>query len=82
MQIALVKIDHTLAGGVFDVGIPDVPFLRDGPVKDLGTGWDLSQLKRHCLLEKTKALPNAVSSDASTDGIKGLDERIRLFALL
>ena len=35
MQIRGLKIDDAFAAGIHHVGVPDIPFLRDSPIKHL-----------------------------------------------
>ena len=40
MQIVLLKVDHAAAGGILDVSVADVPFLRDDPIERPCAGRD------------------------------------------
>src|SRR5262245_52867426 len=82
MQIAALKVDNAFTGAVLDVGVPDIPFLRNRPVEHLGAAWDLMQFQGNSPLEQSQALPRTLASDASADWVKRFNEGICLPTLL
>ena len=68
MQVVLPEIDEFLASIVEDIGVPDVPLLRDRPIQDLGTGRDFVYRERDMLLDDPQCFTNPVAGDAPADG--------------
>src|SRR6266436_1726581 len=78
VQIRVPKIDNAIAARVLDVGIPDIPFAWDSPVKHLGSARHLVDLKRNSLSDSTKSLTKPVPRDASADWVEFRGERMDL----
>src|SRR5271165_2109384 len=82
MEVASPEVDHALASRVLNVGVTDVPFLRDRPVEHLGATRDFVQFKRDSALKQAQTLADAIASNASADWIKSLNDGVSLPALL
>src|SRR5689334_6533594 len=80
MQIAGVKVDDPIAGGVLDIGVPDIPLLGNRPAKGLTTGGDFGTFEVDVFGEAAERLTHSVSGDAATDRENGTSERKDLFA--
>ena len=82
VQIALPKVDNAFTDVVLDIGVPNIPFLRNRPVKHLSAAWDLMQFQGNSLLEQSQALPDTLARDASADWVKGFNQSICLPTLM
>ena len=45
MDIVLLEIDQAVASGIIHIGVPYIPFIRNGPVITDGSGGDFMELK-------------------------------------
>jgi hypothetical protein len=81
MQITPLEVNDAFSRIVLDIGVTDVPFLRDRPVEHRGAAPDLVYFQRHCLLKQAQTLANTIACDASANWIKGLYDSIGLPAL-
>src|SRR5260370_15810255 len=81
MQIGALEIYDAFSNLVLDVGVADVPFLRNSPIEHLSAAWDFMQHQRNRVLKKVQTLPNTVAGNASTDWIKRLNQRITFVSL-
>src|ERR1700733_6817562 len=70
LQVTLLEVHDPLAVGALDVGIPDIPLLRYGPVKDRGAAWHLEGLKRNTASDHRQSAPDSVTCDAAADRIQ------------
>src|ERR1700722_935039 len=70
VQIRVPKIDNAIAARVLDVGIPNIPFAWDSPVKHLGSACHLLDLKRNSFSDSTKSLTKPIPRDAPADGVE------------
>ena len=68
MQIALLKVDDATAGGVFYVGVANVPLFGNRPVEDLCTRCHLVDRQRQQLADLREALAQPIAGDAAADG--------------
>ena len=67
VEVAVREVDDAAPGGILDVGVADVPFLRDGPVEDLGARRDLVELQGDPLADPAQGLADPVPGDAPAD---------------
>ena len=67
VEVAVREVDDAAPTGILDVGVSDVPFLRDGPVEDLGARRDLMQLQGDPFADPAKGLADPVAGDAPAD---------------
>src|SRR5689334_19109293 len=80
MQIAGVKVDDPIAGGVLYIGVPDIPLLGNRPVKGLSTGWDFVNFEVDVFGEAAERFTHSITGDAATDRENVTGERKDLFA--
>jgi hypothetical protein len=66
----MTEIDEGFTLRVFDPGVADIPLFRNDPIQDLGPGGHFSNLERDVLLQDSHRRPEAVSSNAPTDGVE------------
>src|SRR3989339_2020027 len=76
MQVRFPEIDHPLAGPVFHIGVPDIPFLRHGPVENRSPRRNLVNFKRNMTTNHSEGLAKTRTRDAATEGIHLTDERM------
>ncbi len=74
MQVVFGEIHNARAVLTRYIGFPNVPFVRNGPIKDFGARRNLIDLERHIALEELQGLAHAVAGDASADREKLLDQ--------
>ena len=67
VEVAVRHVHDAATGGILDVRVADVPFLRDGPVEDLRAARDLVQLQGDALADPTQGLADPVPGDAPAD---------------
>ena len=68
VQIRILKIDDSFAARIFNVGIADIPFAGDGPVKNLCSAGHFVNRERDVFLDLLKRLAEAIAGDAAADG--------------
>src|SRR5262249_19751489 len=67
VKIVAPEVHNAAAARVGDESIADAPLLRDGPIKDRGTGRNLVNLQRDKFSQDTKRFTNSGASDAAAD---------------
>ena len=80
VQVGAPKIDHPLPRRILDVGIANVPFPRNRPVKYWCAGRHFANLDRNFLLNPAQGGAQPFTGNAAADGIKLLDQAIHLLA--
>jgi hypothetical protein len=76
VKIRILEIDDLFAVRVSNVGVADIPFAGHGPVENLGTCWNLMNLKRDALADAAQNLSEPIAGDAAADGVKLGNERM------
>ena len=77
VQIALPKVHDPLPVRTLDIGIANIPLLRDRPVEDCGPSWDLNDLQRNAVLDQGQGLSDAVTRDAPADRVQFCREAVQ-----
>jgi hypothetical protein len=65
MQVGFLKIYDPFTPGILHIGIFDVPFQRDRPVKCLIPAGNFMDLKRDMLLQDIQCPPDPVPRNAA-----------------
>jgi hypothetical protein len=78
VQIAVPKIDNAITARVLDVGILDIPFAWDSPVKHLDSARNLVELKRNSFSDSTQGLTKPIPGNAAADWVEFSGERMNL----
>ena len=73
VEVTPPEVDDAFAGRVLNVSVPDVPFLRNGPVEHGGAGGNLFQPQRDGPLKEPEALSQPIAGDAPAKRVKVLD---------
>ena len=76
VQVVLLEIDDPVAVLVKDVGIPDAPLGRHGPIEGTGAGGHLVDLQGEVLAEDAERLAHTVPGDAPGDREQAPRERV------
>ncbi len=76
MKIRFPEVDQPFARLVHDVGIADVPFVRNCPVENWGIAGDLTQRKRDRFPKQTETTSHTISGNAPTERIQALDKGV------
>ena len=70
MEIGVPEIDNSLAFRIPDVGVLDIPFIRDGPVEDLSSSWHFMNSQRDEGADFPERLTHSIPSNAPADRIE------------
>src|SRR5713226_3559261 len=80
MEVRFLKINNSLAMQIFYVRILNVPFFRDGPVKDLSSCWNLMNIQRDTSFDDTQALVKTISRNTAANRVELSDKLVHLLA--
>ena len=64
MEIVLAKVDNSSTIGVFHKCVAHVPFVRNGPIENLCSTWDVVSTDRNLLFDEAQRIAHAVPRDA------------------
>src|SRR5262245_51723796 len=78
VKVRFLKINNSVASHVLDKGIPDVPFFRHCPVKNLSSRRYLVHIQRDMSFEKPQAFTKTIPCNAPANGIELGNELIHL----
>src|SRR5947209_19625764 len=78
MQIRLPEVNSPHAVTSLDVTVPDIPFLRHGPIEDLRSGGNFRAPDVDFRGKHTKRLPYAVAGDAAAYRVERADPIVEL----
>src|SRR5271168_1262255 len=70
MQVAPLKINDLRPVWSFDIGVPDVPFFRYGPVEDRRSGGNFRDFEWNPAPNIFECLTNSLAGNASADRIQ------------
>ena len=65
-----VEVDDAFSGAILNVGVANIPFLWNGPVKDCESRGHLTDLKVELRADEPQRFTNAIAGDAPADGIE------------
>ena len=74
MQARTTEVDDALPVGGCDECVTDIPLIRHGPIKDLGSGGDLRTLERYVLFEDVERRSHAAPGQAAAERIEPLHQ--------
>ena len=70
MKIRPAEVDDSFSARVLDIGVADVPFLRNGPVENLFSRGDLMDFEGGVPFQDSQGLAETRAGDAPADGIE------------
>ena len=70
VQIRLFEINNLVTGGIFDVRVADIPFVRHSPIQDLRSGRHLMDFNRNLTLKNFQRFTKAIAGDAAANRIQ------------
>ena len=80
VQVALLEVDNPPSARVLYIGVSNIPFLRYGPIEDLGSCRHFTELQRYPVLDQGQSAADAVTGDASANGVKSLREVVQFLS--
>ena len=80
MKVRILKIDDFFSSWIFDPGLSDIPFLRNGPIENPGAAGNFVNVKRNMFLQERHCFTHALTGDTSADRKQVSNQPIHLLA--
>src|SRR5271154_487951 len=78
VQTVLTEVHNLVSVGPLDEGIPDTPFLGNGPVKNMCSRGQFRCLQRNSGLDQSQSAPDSFAGDAAANRVELRGEVVEL----